>query len=412
MRHAFRTLRIRADGHVSAGHKLDISALISSHPFLAGASALLPSKADKKSSSLLKQGVLPAPLPTVVQERLDREAAYEKTKEEGAKWAGLMKRVKEAEHLSFPLQASDRGGLKSSGEMLAGFKPENKLESAVHALLQQANLTDANMAKQEDQALEVQDLSVEEIAARRAQLRQQRELMFRAEARAKRVAKIKSKTFRKLSRKRQERAGGEMEVDLDRMDPQAADEEREKLERARAIERATQRHGARNGRWARDVGGDGGEIEDRRRAKEEMLDIKERLQRKITGRDDDEASSSDEEGDDGEDEDEEAIKLRAFDQLARLDAKESSEQGGEGLMHMAFMRKARERKEREVAKDENNLRREIEMFDEEETEEEHEGGDEEERSAPQVMRVDGNEGRMIFSGPIAVRLSAVSRKGR
>lgn len=290
--------------------------------------------------------------------------------------------------------------------MLAGFKPENKLESAVHTLLQQANLTDSNMAQKEDQALEAQDLSIEEIAARRAALRQQRELMFRAEARAKRVAKIKSKTFRKLARKRQERAGGE--VDPDRMDPDEAGEEREKLERATAVERATLRHGARNGRWARDVGGDGGEIEDRRRAKEDMLDIKERLQRKIMGRDDGEVSSEEDEEETGE-EDEEAIKTRAFDQLAGLDAKEPNEELGKGIMNMEFMRKARERELRGLAEDEKELRREIEMFSDEGSEAEAEDGEKGEGAEKaQMIRVDGNEGRMVFSGPIHVRHRVVS----
>lgn len=334
-----------------------------------------------------------------MQERLNREAAYEKTKEEGAKWAGVMKRVKEAQHLSFPLQGSDRGGVKSSGEMLAGFKPENKLESAVHALLQQANLTDVTMARQEDHALEAQELSIEEIAARRAQLRQQRELMFRAESRAKRVAKIKSKTFRKLARKRQERAGGD--IDLDRLDPEEADEEREKLERSRATERATLRHGARNGRWAREVGGDGGEVEGRRKAKEDMLDIKERLQRKIMGRDEGQVSSSDEETEEDE-ADEDAIKARAFDQLSDLDAREPGVEQVTGLVKMAFMRKAREREMRHVAEDEKGLRKEIELFGQidsadEENEEGEEGAD-----VTHMMRVEGNEGRIVFSGPVTV----------
>ena len=68
-----------------------------------------------------------------------------------------------------------------------------------------------------------QDLSIEEIAARRADLRHQRELLFRAEARSKRVSKIKSKTFRKLTRKRDEKNQVDME-DLQRLDPQKAEE--------------------------------------------------------------------------------------------------------------------------------------------------------------------------------------------
>ncbi|KAK8870029.1 hypothetical protein IAR55_000599 [Kwoniella newhampshirensis] len=392
------------DMALRSNQKLDLSSLISSHPSLSGASALLPAKSDKKeSASILKQGLVPAPLPTVVQERLDREAAYEKTKEEGQKWAGVMKRVKEAEHLSFPLQAKDRGGVKSGNEMLAGFKPENKLESAVTALLNQANLTEKNLTEKEDLALEAQELTLEEIKERRTQLRYQRELLFRAEAKAKRVAKIKSKTFRKLARKRAAKDNTGVSLkDLERLDPEKAEEEREKLERERARERATLRHGAKSGRWARDVGGDAGELEDRRRAKEDMLDRKEKLQRKIMGQG--EGSDSESESEEDEDDDEGVLKSRAFDQLAALNAAQKEEaeraKGGKGLMQMAFMKKAQDRKMKQVAEEEADLRRDIEMFGQEKgSDEDEESDDEDEEGRPAMMRVGGNEGRMVFAGP-------------
>lgn len=55
----------------------------------------------KKSAMLLapssssKAKTLSAPLPQRTQERLDREAAYEQTKEEVDKWSGTMKRIRE-----------------------------------------------------------------------------------------------------------------------------------------------------------------------------------------------------------------------------------------------------------------------------------------------------------------------------
>ncbi|WVR04957.1 hypothetical protein IAU60_001969 [Kwoniella sp. DSM 27419] len=389
------------DHALKNNQKLDLSSLISSHPSLSGAADLLPSKSDKKaSSSILKQGLVAAPLPTVVQDRLDREAAYEKTREEGQKWAGVMKRVKEAEHLSFPLQPEQRGGVKSGNEVLAAFKPENKLESAVTALLNKANLTEDNLTKREDLALEAQEMTLEEIKERRAALRYQRELMFRAEAKAKRVAKIKSKTFRKLARKRAAKENPEVDLeDLERLDPEAAAVEREKLERTRARERATLRHGAKSGRWARETGGDASELEDRRKAKEDMLDLKERLQRKIMGQGDDSGSESEDEDED--DEDEEGIKSRAFDQLAALQSGQPAEAGGKkGLMQMAFMKKAQDREMKKVAEEEADLKRQIEMFGQEgqdsEEDDDEEGSEDEQR--PSMMRVGGNEGRMVFSG--------------
>jgi len=142
-----------------------------------------------------------------------------------------MKRIKEAEHLQFPLQAKERVGIKSSGEVIGSFKATNQFEDAITSLLKSANLTENEMTKREDEDLQGQELSLEEIKARREALRYQRELMFRAEAKAKRISKIKSKTYRKLARKRAQReGGGEVDLDdLEKIDPEAAAHEREKL---------------------------------------------------------------------------------------------------------------------------------------------------------------------------------------
>lgn len=70
-----------------------------------------------------KARTLTAPLQHRAQERLDREAAYEQTKEEVDKWKATMKRIQEAEHLSFPLQqSSSRLGKVSNLELAAKFK--------------------------------------------------------------------------------------------------------------------------------------------------------------------------------------------------------------------------------------------------------------------------------------------------
>jgi U3 small nucleolar RNA-associated protein 14 len=81
---------------------------------------------------------LSAPLPQRAQERLDREAAYEQTKQEVDKWSDTMKQIREvcsciefrervshcflqAEHLSFPLQTQS-SGKPSNLELTAKFK--------------------------------------------------------------------------------------------------------------------------------------------------------------------------------------------------------------------------------------------------------------------------------------------------
>jgi U3 small nucleolar RNA-associated protein 14 len=96
-----------------------LSSTLSSARILAGSSALklddllapLASSsaltALKKSTRVLtstsnKTKTLSAPLPQRAQERLDREAAYEQTKEEVDKWSATMKRIKQV--LIYPSQ--------------------------------------------------------------------------------------------------------------------------------------------------------------------------------------------------------------------------------------------------------------------------------------------------------------------
>lgn len=332
-----------------------------------------------------------------------------------------MKRIKEAEHLRFPLQAQDRGGVKSSAEVVAGFRPQNAHESAVEALLKQAGLTEEGVAAVEDEALQGQDLSLEEMEERRRALRAQRELIFRAEQRAKRVSKIKSRTYRRLARKKADklRAAGEVDPDeLERLDPVLAAEEREKAERQRAKERATLKHSARNrfGRETEAIYGAGaaGDADDRRAAKEEMLRVRDRLTRRIHGQRDGEGEESEEESEEDE-EDEGAIREKAFDQLARLDkasAGNAAGAGQKGLMGMKFMQKAEERaiqlqREQEAAMKDEMMLFGTDAFGGGKAGDGDEEDEDEEEGQASMLRVGGNEGRMVFSGPAMVSLQSL-----
>lgn len=66
-------------------------------PLASQSTALASLKKSTKvlTSSSEKNKPLAAPLPQRTQERLDREAAYEQTKEEVEKWDETIKRIKE-----------------------------------------------------------------------------------------------------------------------------------------------------------------------------------------------------------------------------------------------------------------------------------------------------------------------------
>jgi U3 small nucleolar RNA-associated protein 14 len=79
--------------------------------------------------------------------------------------------------------------------------------------LKSAKLRDEDIQHTEEAMLQMNQLSVEEIAQRRGELRKMRELMFRAEVNARRVGKIKSKAYRRIKRKEKESTGEKINED-------------------------------------------------------------------------------------------------------------------------------------------------------------------------------------------------------
>ncbi|KAJ3563283.1 hypothetical protein NP233_g9033 [Leucocoprinus birnbaumii] len=336
----------------ASGSKLQLDDLLA--PLATQSSNLLSLKKNTKvlSTASTKIKTLSAPLPQRTQERLDREAAYEQTKTEVDKWSGTMKRIREAEHLSFPLQARSSGRV-SNLELAAKFKPSTKLESSIDTLLKSAKMLESDLTQTEDShLLKTNNLTLEEVAQRRSELRRMRELMFRAEIKAKRINKIKSKTYRKIKRKEKEKLKEKM---LEADGESDTEEGRLKREVERARERATLRH-KNTGKWAKqmknkyfdDNGGAGG---GGREEIEEMLHRGEELRRKIQGVGSD--SSENEESSDDDDDDEEdveteegilKIKKSAFDELKALDSQSTEiEHGGKkgkSVFEMKFMKDA------------------------------------------------------------------------
>ena len=92
-------------------------------------------------------------------------------------------------------------------------QPTTQLESAVDKLLKSAKMREDEIAQTE--SLKMNHLSVEEVSARRAELAKMRDLMFRAEAKAKRIAKIKSKTYRRIRKKERSRLAEKLGEDSD-----------------------------------------------------------------------------------------------------------------------------------------------------------------------------------------------------
>ena len=331
--------------------------------FLAPLSGDVDFASIRKSSKALGKRAggkaLSAPLPQLAQDRLDRAAAYTLSKSEAQGWEDSQRRIKDAAQLSFPLQSVPTERPSTAG-LVAAFKPDTQLERSVADLLQAGGMTESQLSQQEDLALN--HLDPAEAKQRRAHLRRMRELMFRAEQKAKRVSKIKSKAYRKVHRKERERAaelGAKHGSDSDSdAEAEAEADERMEAERRRAEERATLRHTSRAGKWARGV------LANRTDGHSEALDDHLRRADELRARIHAHAESESE-SDSDSDEGAGDAKRRAFDELARLEKRrDAGDKGAEmkGVYAMKFMQDAQARREQEVQRDVDDFRAEMDRL--------------------------------------------------
>jgi U3 small nucleolar RNA-associated protein 14 len=242
---------------------------------------------------------------------------------------------------------------------------------------------------------------VEEVAARRAELRKMRDLMFRAELKARRANKIKSKTYRKLRRKEKERLAEQIDEEEDSQDEEV------QMKRAldRAKERATLRH-KHTGKWARQMK-KGHLDEDQRKEISEMLSKGEKLRQKIQGVGSDESDEDESSDDDdmGPEEAVEKIKQSAFDELRQLreeddDVPESSGKKGKSVFEMKFMKDAMARHQAESNREVDDFIKELGAQQDGSNDE---GDDDDEHDPSSGVVVRRANGRVVYrpGGPVS-----------
>lgn len=357
---------------------------------------LLPSVTDpqlKKSLKLLanneptppgkRPGIpkkLGVPLAKRQRDRLDRAAAYEKSKETLNRWIDTVKHNRRAEHLSFPLQDPEALAAQGTQRFLptSRSQPITELESTIQNILQESGLAPTYNKSQEDQLqafeeLETKKMPIEEVQARRAELRQARELLFREEIRAKRIKKIKSKSYRRVHRKERERTAQQEKDAFAAAGMDNSESEQEKQDRCRAEERMGARH--RESKWAKGVKDSGRATwdEDARSGVNEMARRREELRKRIEGKEvageeDSSLSSETDSGDEAAENDFEdgdqrnARKLhKHLQQLGKNGVNLTSDAEGPGssLTSMKFMRDAEAKRKNMNDIEVENLRREL-----------------------------------------------------
>jgi U3 small nucleolar RNA-associated protein 14 len=327
---------------------------------------LLRDDKSSKRNDLARK--LDAPLPKRQQDKLDRAAANAKANETLERWTDTIKQNRRAEHLMFPLQNASGG--EAMGEKTlqptTTSAPTNDLESTIQSILQQSGLSNGKEDEEKLQKweeLQTNKLPVEEVLKRRAQLRMERELLFREEIRAKRIKKIKSKAYRRVHRKEREKL---LEKERDQLKADGVDlseEEREYNDRRRAEERMGAKH--RESKWAKGIKATGRAAwdQDALDGVTEMARRNEELRRRAEGKtvrdDDDEGSDVPSDDDQSEDDDDEQSDDGTLQRsLGKLKENPFSTDKSK-LGQMAFMQKAEAAKRAQNNEAVESLRREL-----------------------------------------------------
>ncbi|KIW14112.1 hypothetical protein PV08_06893 [Exophiala spinifera] len=303
---------------------------------------------EEQGGDVYKDGIpgkLAPPLAKRQQDRLDRAAAYDETKKELGKWVETVKQNRRAEHLSFPLVDPAASGELVSKQLgpTSKSQPMTVLESTIQEIMKESGMMSKEQRSLDDQEqayeeLQEKKLPLEEVQARRAELRKARDLMFREEIRARRIKKIKSKSYRRVHRKEREKAELEHRSLLAAQGLIDSDEDREKNDRRRAEERMGARH--RESKWAKSIKATGRAAwdENARHSVTDLARRDEELRRRIEGKtlgaDDEIESSESEEYSDSEDE---RVRLQEKVQSLSHDNPVDAESR---LNNMAFMKKA------------------------------------------------------------------------
>ncbi len=361
---------------ITASRKLKVEDLLRSvtNPVMRKSLKMLTSTAKPSKANGIP-GKLEAPLPKRQRDRLDREAANEKAQETLARWIDTVKHNRRADHLSFPIKSTNPEHADGTKRFLteSSEAPLTELEKSITAILLESGFGPGNNKSEEEQIRDAEELlenklPLEELLARRAELRKSRELMFREEIRARRIKKIKSKAYRRVHRREREKIARQERDAFIAAGVELPEDERERLDRQRAEERMGAKH--RNSKWAKEVKQSGRAAWDAE-ARNGMLEMAlrdEELRRRIQGKnvrggDGEEPSvhSDEDEEEQSSDEDDDSNRqtLRTLQSLDRLDSDRPSQEKGSGLSSMKFMQQAEVRLKERNNQEVEQLQREL-----------------------------------------------------
>jgi U3 small nucleolar RNA-associated protein 14 len=317
---------------------------------------------------------LDVPLARRRQDQLDRVAAYEKTNETLDRWNDTVKQNRRADHLIFPLPDTLADAGLDNSELLPLSKKTagTELEQAIMSIMEESGLGPVSQShkdqeKKVDANGEEQTISRSALKELWAQRRKEREMQSREQKRAKRIKKIKSKTYRRVHRK--ERLGEEAKLheEMKASGEIDSEDEREAAARRRALERVGAKH--KDSKWAK-MGSKVGRAawdDDYRAGLTDMARRDEQLRRRVEGRIGESENESDATSSSGDENGSSRL-------LKELEENEEQEEEGPyaNLMKLKFMQRAEAARKQENDGLVAEIRRDLESGSEQEDEDDTE----------------------------------------
>lgn len=284
------------------------------------ASTILKTTADtsrpavKELTKLAKKKSLAAPLRKPEADQASRVANYEDVKTwAGKKWSDIVHRHKTADHISFPLPViqtlaeEDAAVFVNSSadnkdkQVMTNKRKKNEMEEKIESLLMSSEnrLDDHKELTAAEEKL-LQSLSVEEARDRIRELQRTRALLSYQEAKMKRQAKIKSKTYHRIKKRAELKDALKNFETLKQTDPKAALQQLQEMDKSRALERASLRH-RNTGKFAKSAKIRAKYDDEARNALEEQMSIFQKNLKRREFSDDEDGDAGGEEN--GQDED-------------------------------------------------------------------------------------------------------------
>ncbi|RKP38905.1 Utp14 protein-domain-containing protein [Dimargaris cristalligena] len=321
------------------------------------------------------------PLHQRLSGKISRTVAFKKTSGIINSWTQVTERMRDADQIQFPLRQEgpqDKAARVSVATDLVG---TNAMEKSIEATLEQAGHSERQIRL--GQQLPINKLDALQVKSQYEQRLLMRELLHRNEVKARRVAKIKSKTYRRIHRKHLERSMADGEpVGLAADEPVPVGDTQEDALRAE-IERARERMSLRHkntGKWARSIHKAGRVDDVTRQAIMDQMNTHARLKRRIQGDRSENESSDDEtshiESRWNDDETAHKIAMKALDKLAgrsrpgalaEADGADDGEAAGnpslsKGIFAMKFMQKSLQEEFDETERELQAVREELAML--------------------------------------------------